>query len=129
MKNIILTAALFAAAVTGQEYEAPKQGPICSDRTTTAQTNRVEVTCVDFNKLAKLNVPGVFGLWTQILIYAKYGQAVRVEVFYIDFEGKEASIVGWADLQKDAYGNLAAMPSFPGWGYTRYTIKVLFDKE
>ena len=125
MKNIILTAALFAAAVCGQEYEAPKPGPICGDRTTTPATDRVEVSCIDFNELAKRGVPGVSGQRTQVLLHAKFGDSVRVEVFYLDAEGKEASLLRWADLRRDAYGNLAALVQFPGFSrYTRYTIHV-----
>ena len=129
-RGAALAVLVFAGALSAQEYVAPPLGAICGDRTTTAQLHYVNVACVDFDAVRKFapDFPAT-GQWTQVLIYAKYGDSVRVEAFYTDAEGKEASVVQWADLRRDAYANLAAMPQFSGINYHRYTVKVLRDAE
>lgn len=112
---------------SAQVWEPPKPGPLCGQRMSTPETHSITVACVDFDALADLGVPGVYGRQMQVLVIAKGGDAVRVEAFYTDSEGKEASIVRWADLRRDAYGNLAAMPVLDGWEYTRLTITI-FNK-
>lgn len=124
MKAKMIVAALTALMSLGLQADT-----ICGDRTTTPATNRVEVACIDFDALAQLGVPGVSGKRTQVLLHAKYGDSVRVELFYTDFEGKEASVLRWADLRRDASQNLVAIVQAPGVKYTRYTIEVKRNAE
>lgn len=101
---------------------------ICGQHPPTSQLNLIHVACIDWDKLAELGVPGVFGQSTQVLIHAKEGHAVRIELFY-NYEGREVSVVLWGDLRFDAYRQLSAMVQAPGIFYTRFNITVLHNKQ
>jgi len=118
---------LMAGAAWGQEWQPPKPGPMCGQRISTAQTNSIAIGCIDFDALAKLGVPGVYGQRMQVHIEAKYGDAVRVEAFYVDAEGKESSVIEWGDIRRNQDGSLGALVQFLGWEFTRVDVRVLRD--
>jgi hypothetical protein len=111
--------------VMGPEWRPPQPGPLCGQKLSTPETNSVSVACVDFDAIAKLGVPGVYGQRLQVLIQAKYGEAVRVRAFYVNAEGKEAYTTEWADITRNQAGELVALVQFMGWQYSRVEVRVL----
>lgn len=125
LNKTLLAAVMMAGAAWGQEWQSPKPGPLCGQRMSTPATNEIAVSCIDFDALARLGVPGVFGQRMQVLIQAKYGDAVRVRAYYTDAEGKEAYTTEWADITLNEAGELVALVQFMGWQYSRVEVRVL----
>ena len=127
LNKTLLALMLMAGAAWGQEWQPPKPGTMCGQRIGTAQTNSITIGCIDFDALAKLGVPGVYGQRMQVHIEAKYGDAVRVEAFYVDAEGKESSVIEWGDIRRNQDGSLGALVQFLGWEFTRVEVRVYRD--
>lgn len=124
LDKTLLAAVLMTGAAFGQEWQPPKPGLLCGQRIATPETNSIAIACPDFDALAKLGVPGVYGQRLQVLIQAKYGEAVRVRAYYTDAEGKEAYTTEWADITRNQAGELGALVQFLGWQFTRVEVKV-----
>lgn len=109
MKTLILTlAALAAQAET-----------ICGAKPTHHMVDYAEVSCIDFDALAKLSPFFIGkGQQTQVLIHAKAGDAVVVTV-----DGVEK----YQKLVTDQWGRRIALVSFNGNKHTTVSVRVLAE--
>lgn len=114
----------WAEQFSGPVWQPPNSGSLCGTTISTPDTQLVAIACPDFDALAKLGVPGVYGQRLQVLVKAKYGWAVRVRAYYVDAEGKEAYVTEYGDINQNPDGSLGAMIQFFGWQYTRIEVKV-----
>ena len=124
LNKTLICLLLMAGAAWEQEWQPPKPPELCGTQTSTAATNSITVQCIDFDALAKLGVPGVYGQRMQVHIQAKYGDVVRVRAYYTDAEGKEAYDVQYGDVNPNQDGSLGALVQFLGWQYTRVEVRV-----
>ena len=104
---LLAIAALRGETICGHRVDPPS-GPLA----------HVSVACVDYEKLRAV-APAVAwpkGAVTQVLIHARDGRAVRVEV-----DGE----VIFADLARDAEGRLVALVQVPGIEHRALSVAVL----
>lgn len=94
---------------------------ICGSRPTHPHVDYLEVSCVDFEALAKLS-PFFAGRGreTRVLIHAKRGEAVSVTI---------GGVTKFASLVTDSYGRRLAMLRFDGVEHTSLEVKVFTEEK
>lgn len=91
---------------------------ICGQKASTPETESIEIACLDWPKLsAFFPVPTGTPAQTQVLIFPKFGDAVRVNL---------AGVVKFVDVAKDSGGRLVARVDFAGIEFVKMPeVKVL----
>jgi len=113
----IISLALLGAACWAQGK------PICGDQPTTPHTTLVQVSCIDYDALAKY-IPFITqrGMATKVLIHAKTGTVVRVTLM-----GKDGPVTKYEPIIRDSWNRFVAMIQFEGL-YTEIVEIVVYAK-